>query len=1161
MICANVNHPDYKKLESMVGEIMAHRVWDKLKGEVSDVIGSNKTNTINNVRNVLGITDKLDPTADKLSELNQRLIEKLAPFGITVEIVDSIYERTGVNAVGAADTLNKVIMVAQGKAGMEALPEEASHMFIDLLGDNHPLVQRMVQLAPASQKYKDEFDTYDQIYEGDTKKIAKEIAGKLMADALIRQQEDANTPRLMRTIKMVWDKIRNMFSKVPSSAVTEEIEAVFDAAAAEVLRNDNTAMNVENLSGELYYQAEKITVAERKTQTVKNVYENAIKNLEKRIETTQRRMEKGTSEKSKTNFLATLKGLKSQLESLKDDPIQGLIIYANRAVEDLKYVQEQTIELENSGEDITAAELVRLKSYTDAYADLNDMISIFKTELSAEYLESADGKALMESINYSSGAMSTFDAMYLEMGRVVIANFLIDFSARKDLAEGNEFRLTAKDIADQLENVDKDVTWYRGMLNAMADSNDAVLALTSKVIHKKKAEVRQLATDFTYNELIDKVNALEKFQKAKGIPLENKKKLYDFMLEKSSDGKLTGRIHDINSKEGKALTALPDSDPRKVFYKFFRESYYNAQNRLPFGLDQKKDELPSILATEFDHLYEGGSIKDAAKAWIKDTTKMTVDETDYEDLTDGKHVPVKYHTSIGKGEAQVHPDHISYDLGDVLESFNTMSLNNRAMREIVNEMELIKDLVGSRAVKGKKLNEIGKATNAYKQLSDYIDAHVYGERKLKQTVKMGDKEYNISKAVDTLNKYSSLRSLSFNMFSGLSNVTYGQAMNFLEGHGGQFYSKSDLINANLDYDMSLPSILKDVNNKKPSSKINLLNIKFDTLQEFDEYGNHIKSSTAGRRIFSQGSLYFAQSAGEHMMQSTLMMAMMRNKKFKLKNGNEISLWDAYTEVDGKLVLNPDVAEQFTAEDEIDFSETMKAVSQKLHGIYNNLDAAAFQRHAVGRMAAMFRKWLLPSINRRYQLKRYDERTASVEEGIYLTMARFAFGFSKDLKQLKLNLTMKDFDKLEPWEQQNIRRAITEIAYIVGSTVLITALTALSGDDEDERNWLANMSLYQLHRFNTEAFQFLNPIDTLKILKSPAASVTTIEALFSTAWRVSADSMLWATGQEPARYKRDSGIYKKGDLKLKKKIDELIPGWKEVQSIQMPENRLAWLKWD
>jgi hypothetical protein len=84
-----------------------------------------------------------------------------------------------------------------------------------------------------------------------------------------------------------------------------------------------------------------------------------------------------------------------------------------------------------------------------------------------------------------------------------------------------------------------------------------------------------------------------------------------------------------------------------------------------------------------------------------------------------------------------------------------------------------------------------------------------------------------------------------------------------------------------------------------------------------------------------------------------MIALLKQEKLMV-DGKEISYFDAYK--DGKIPLK--VNEEIQAK--------MHAISKRLHGVYNSFDMPMVQRHYLGRMLMMFRKFLIPGFKKRYK---------------------------------------------------------------------------------------------------------------------------------------------------------------------------------------------------
>jgi hypothetical protein len=67
---------------------------------------------------------------------------------------------------------------------------------------------------------------------------------------------------------------------------------------------------------------------------------------------------------------------------------------------------------------------------------------------------------------------------------------------------------------------------------------------------------------------------------------------------------------------------------------------------------------------------------------------------------------------------------------------------------------------------------------------------------------------------------------------------------------------------------------------------------------------------------------------------------------------------------------------------------------------------AFQTTAQGRLAMMFRKWIVPSFNRRFQGENYSFDLDDVEQGYYNSTYNFFKVLYKDLKNHQFNFSTR-----------------------------------------------------------------------------------------------------------------------------------------------------------
>lgn len=245
------------------------------------------------------------------------------------------------------------------------------------------------------------------------------------------------------------------------------------------------------------------------------------------------------------------------------------------------------------------------------------------------------------------------------------------------------------------------------------------------------------------------------------------------------------------------------------------------------------------------------------------------------------------------------------------------------------------------------------------------------------------------------------------------------------------------------------------------------------------------------------------------MQNRTSLALADAYKMKAPNGKIVSLWDAMevvpidpnnkkagAKLQVKAGYTKEDGTEFTKEDIIKFSRKSAAINQRMHGIYNKADRSAVQRLAIGRMGLMFRKWIKSSLNRRFKSATYNYDLDAWTEGYYETSWRFLLQLVRDLRETQFNLAAR-WGELTPTEKANIRRALTETGHFLGVALIIGLI---EWPDDDDNPWLIRMAEYQARRLYTELGALIPGksmiSEGLKILKSPAAGINTIEDILN-----------------------------------------------------------------
>lgn len=593
------------------------------------------------------------------------------------------------------------------------------------------------------------------------------------------------------------------------------------------------------------------------------------------------------------------------------------------------------------------------------------------------------------------------------------------------------------------------------------------------------------------------------------------------------DGKRVPKLSIYGNKQYQELNIA-----QREYY----DTVMSIKSKLDSYLPEKYTTLTSAVKIRKDLLERVKSsdgIKSGTKQiWesIKDEFIRRTDDSDFGDKAavkdfEGNEVQILpiYFTKLKEGES---PNDLSTDVTSTLTAYAAMAHDYDEMNKVIDVLELGRDLLRERQViqtQGdkalterfkivgrkveSKLTKKGEATNFIQRLNDFFEMQIYG-RYMADEGTFGKTNIDKGKVANFVNKVTSMNSLALNVLSGISNIITGKVMMRMESFAGEFFNERNTIAADRIYGQSLPSYLAEIGNRIKTSKLALWDELFNVMQEYEQDVREVNfdRKTWFSRMFSTSTLFFMNNAGEHWMQNRTSLALADAYKMKTPDGKIVSLWDAmevvpidknnkkagaklqlkqgYTKADGSA---------FTQNDIIKFSRRSAAINQRMHGIYNKADRSAIQRLGIGRMGIMFRKWIKPSLNRRFKSATYNYDIDAWTEGYYITSGRFLSQLVRDLRETQFNLAAR-WEELNPTEKANIKRALTEVGHFLAVAAIIGLIEW--DDDDKDRYWLIRMTEYQARRLYTELGAMIPSqymvTEGLKIIKSPAAGINTIE---------------------------------------------------------------------
>ncbi len=859
---------------------------------------------------------------------------------------------------------------------------------------------------------------------------------------------------------------------------------------------------------------------------------------------------------SQKKYLAKLESLS---KSLTDD-IQGVsdfVTQASTTIHNLRVRMDGLSTQKSNSEQIR--ELVQIAELSQSFNLLDDIKTALRGELGDQFRSSPFVQTLKEAISEREDLLTD----YMEKGIPLLANYLYDQyddSLNSTLTGDNEkFQLTKEKLISQLKENPKDISTIAKLLFPAINTDDAVLSLFAKGLKRQLDDANQL--DIEVEQRL--VSAKLAYQEESGV---NKDKIKDFNAPfiVEADFKLN------KSEKVKRLKLIDINDPTYKTLSPAAKDYHTALKDVLMASQQNIPEssklglwLPGIRKSPNELLLEGKA-QEAAKEKLKDLTTFQVDDSDYGLQTlsgdQAKFIPI-YYTS------RLEVEETSNDLLQSIMRYSQSTNKYRAYNEVSGEVNLAMDLLAARdtlevnskgdnksdsLAKKLKIDRFLKkpgTSNTFERFKSFVDMVYYGESEDKITVNVAGREWSANKVFGSLASATSIISLSGNLLQAINNVTVGNYMTILESVGGRYFNKKDLAKAAKEYWFNVPQMVADIQHKGYKSKVGQLMDMYDAIQgQFrDEYGKDVSGSVA-RKLMSTSTLFFFQKTGEHQIQVTNALAFLQGQKVML-DGKTIPLYEAY-ELDskGKLKLKDGV--EWTNDQRRGLMNKIHKVNKESNGVYNKFDSLQIQKSAWGKMALIFRKFIVPTIRKRYDGLRVDYEENALAEGYYRTMFRFL----SDYKNFKSNV-IDNWSSLQPFERENIRKTILELGTMV---LLFVAMLGLTDDDDEEkegRSYLSALTLYEAKRLQSD-LMFYTPgfglKDQWRVLKSPTALYGTVEKTASVLGQALYYNYKEGEFGFTEEYKRDSGLNQKGDSKLWAKMKKVIPVVSKFELSTNPE---------
>lgn len=684
--------------------------------------------------------------------LNQRLQGILRGIGFDVT-VDETMQEAGVfdplNSEPTENGLRTIIRIAKGQIGEDAFPEEFAHVMIAGL-HNNGLVQRLMNvLTPevVEEVLGDSYQAYYNAYDGNTERLKKEAAGKLLAQQIKENKTNEVSKNL---ISRIWNYIKQLFSNTSEDSINEAITIANSEAGklADYVINNDIKDEIDDYA---IINQERLYSLGTEIFNMESLANRSVELLSKRMKLLLARSKDSTySEKD----IKDLNRIKDLIE--KKEYVESTTEFLNTVLQQINTLNEtlsrrKTLD-PRSETSITKIRSIsnilrQIKEFSEAYIPIiEDIMSLpAALERGDVNISEKDAEDLSKQANEINRIIKNISSNYKKMRFDTVFNFLKLYWGEDKIIEFGKDKGTSITLKMILEMADKDINGLDRWISSLGDTSSPILSLMYKVIKT------------THAKRDDEINTLNREILAAHKKLTDAGYTSDFMYERDSKGNLTGRIishvdfakfNEERNAYQKSLEEegytkarikskveswerrrtikyiVPGTDPeitrtemipdpaqypsnsldrlspaQKEYYDFMMVAKARMDSLLPdrqvsfFNAIQiSKDMTEAILTGDSSIKQKINVIKDR----LKSSFIQQVDDTEYGDrgniLLDftGKpinRIPVYYTTPLKD------PSLLSTDFTGSMMSYTGMAINYNEMNKIIDVLELARDTI------------------------------------------------------------------------------------------------------------------------------------------------------------------------------------------------------------------------------------------------------------------------------------------------------------------------------------------------------------------------------------------------------------------------------------------------------------------------------------
>jgi len=565
-----------------------------------------------------------------------------------------------------------------------------------------------------------------------------------------------------------------------------------------------------------------------------------------------------------------------------------------------------------------------------------------------------------------------------------------------------------------------------------------------------------------------------------------------------------------------------------AFYEELIKTKVEALNKLPRYLRTEKNKylIPQVRKTFAERV----SFKDIGRNFgqvIKEIGVVEEDETMFGQTGSlgSKIIPIHFNRQLDNMKD------LSEDISSIYTRYAEMAENFKQMNKISGDMESVRAALHERDYTLKDEKKKGAETKEYAALKNEIEKLILGVTKKAARVKVGGKEYNITKLSENIASYFRTTNLALNLSTSTAGFFKGSIDKLLEDQIGLYTTNSSSNWAAAEYAKNIGQVIASKSSKQ-KNKMHLL-LEQSGVIELERIIKNTNMSRASRTLLNEQIFYSNYMMADYGMKGRTTLAIYDNirlykgdfvnyktflelkAKEKGKDVDSVrtgikqqalgkenaewkalrdkSLYNALEVKNGKIEVKPEFKDKVTDKVLNTADNTANHVNHILDGTLSPEDKSNVARKWWGSFILMHRGWVISGLDNRFKKGGMNFETGEWEEGYYKSFLNVTKNM---IANTALNKRIGLLSAKEPsaGELRGAKKFMLDLLFMNMVAVIAAIANIKAEGDDEEEDYTWQFTAYQLNRILLETRSFFSVREFVEMIEEPVVAARAIKEM-------------------------------------------------------------------